>query len=130
MRWIRENTPADATFAVNTHFWLPRTPHGTDAGYWIPYFSERQTTVGAMLLHLGAPDYVSKIVGMSQKVEDLQTDASVLKDLYALDVDYVYIGQRGDFSGPGLNAERLTAAENAQLVYEDGAVFIFRIEAP
>jgi hypothetical protein len=52
MDWIRENTPEDAVFAVNTYFWLPRAPHGTDAGYWIPYFTGRKTTAGVMLLSL------------------------------------------------------------------------------
>ena len=37
MDWINQNLPQDAAFAVNTYNWLG-TPHGTDAGYWIPYF--------------------------------------------------------------------------------------------
>ena len=50
--------------------------------------------------------------------------------LKALGVDYVYIGQRGDFSGPGLNAQRLAAADGAELVYSDTGVHIYRIEQP
>jgi hypothetical protein len=130
MSWIRENTASDATFAVNTYFWLPKAPHGTDAGYWIPYFTGRKMTSGVMLLNLGAKEYVSRIVEMSHASELLEIDNAALDELSALDVDYVYIGQRGDFSGPGLNAQQLAAADGAELVYSDAGVHIYRIERP
>lgn len=130
MDWIRENTPADARFAVNTHFWLPRAPHGTDAGYWIPYFTGRRTTAGVMLLSLGAKEYVSSIVEMSRAVERLEIDNTSLAELRALGVDYVYIGQKGDFSGPGLNATQLAQAENVSVLHQNGGVSILQIEPP
>jgi len=129
MAWIRDNTPPDALFAVNTHFWLPRVPHGTDAGYWIPYFTGRRITAGVMLLHLGSQDYGAKIVEMSQAVERLEIDNSSLTELQALGVDYVYIGRAGDFSGPGLDAGRLSQAENVRLLYQGAGVAIFQIES-
>jgi hypothetical protein len=130
MRWIRENTPTDAKFAVNTYFWLPNAPHGTDAGYWIPYLTGRQTTVDCMLLNLGSADYASRIVEMSHAVEQLETSGASLDELYALGVDYVYIGQRGDFSGPGLSAQKLAEIDGAELVYSRADVRIIRIERP
>lgn len=130
MRWIRENTPPDATFAVNTYFWLPAAPHGTDAGYWIPYFTRRQTTVGSMMNHFGSGQYLSKIIEMSAAAERLETERAALAQLYALGIDYIYIGQRGDFSGPGLDAEQLMKAGNAQMVYRNGDVFVFQILPP
>ena len=57
MAWINANTPSDSLFAVNTHLWLPRTPIGTDGGYWIPYFTGRTTTTSNMLFDLGSSDY-------------------------------------------------------------------------
>lgn len=130
MAWIRENTPEDATFAVNTYFWLPRAPHGTDAGYWIPYFTGRKTTAGSMLNSLGTGRYVSQIVEMSAAVEKLETDHAALAELDALGVDYLYIGQRGDFSGPGLDAATLSQVEGAIPVYQEDGVSIFRLESP
>ena len=128
MGWIRENTPPDARFAVNTYFWLPTLPHGTDAGYWIPYFTGRQTTVGVMLLSMGSREYVDSFVERSRAVEQLEVDNTSLTELQALGVDYVYVGQRGDFSGPGLNAEQLSQAEDVRLVYQNADVSIFQIE--
>jgi hypothetical protein len=130
MEWIEENTPPDALFAVNTYFWLPRAPHGTDAGYWIPYFTGRQTTVGAMLLGLGGSDYESSIVEMSQMVEQLEVDNTSLTELQALGVDYVYVGKTGDFSGPGLNANQISQAKNTEVVYQSGGVTILQLTLP
>ena len=137
MDWIKENTPLDALFAVNTHFWLPRAPHGTDAGYWIPYFTGRKTTAGVMLLSLGGSDYQSRIVEMSRAVERLEVDNAALAELQAMGVDYVYIGRKGDFSAPstgsgqapGLSAAQIGQAENVELLYQEGEVYILQIGA-
>jgi len=130
MDWIRENTPTDALFAVNTHFWLPRAPHGTDAGYWIPYFTGRRTTAGVMLLSLGTEEYKNHIIRMSRAVERLEVDNTALAELQALGVDYVYVGQKGDFSGSGLNVMRLVQAQNVNVLYQNGGVSILQIKPP
>jgi hypothetical protein len=128
MDWIRENTPSDARFAVNTYFWLPHAPHGTDAGYWIPYFTERRTTADTMLFSHGTADYVSSIVEMSRAADQLELDNTSLAKLHELGVDYVYIGRQGDFSGPGLSVERLSQAENVHVLYQRAGVSILQIE--
>lgn len=127
MQWIRENTPEEALFAVNTYFWLPQAPHGTDAGYWIPYFTGRRTTAGVMLLSLGEWDYLTEIVEMSRAVEKLEKDNLALEELQAMGVDYVYIGRRGDFSGPGLNVHQLSQADSTEVVYQNGGVSVLYI---
>ncbi|MGA9350617.1 MAG: hypothetical protein WBW48_17690 [Anaerolineae bacterium] len=129
MDWIKENTPPDALFAVNTHFWLPTAPHGTDAGYWIPYFTGRQTTAGVMLLSFGGSDYRARIVEMSRLVEQLEVDNASLTELQTMGVDYVYIGRKGDFSGPGLSAVQLSQSESVKTLYQEGGVYILQIES-
>jgi hypothetical protein len=127
MDWIRENTPPDALFAVNTYFWLPRAPHGTDAGYWIPYLTGRRMSTGVMLLSLGGPEYVDEVVEMSRAVERLEVDNGATAELQTMGVDYIYIGQRGDFSGLGLRAEQLDGAAETEVVYQKGSVSILQI---
>jgi hypothetical protein len=129
MEWIKKNTPDDALFAVNTYFWLPRAPHGTDAGYWIPYFTGRQTTAGTMLLSLAEQAYVDSIVEMSRAAERLEVDNAALVELQMMGVDYLYIGRNGDFSGPGLDASQLGQARNTRELYRNGGVSILRIGA-
>jgi hypothetical protein len=130
MDWIKENTLPDALFAVNTTFWLPTAPHGTDAGYWVPYFTGRHTTAGVMLLSLGGNDYQSRIVELSRLVEQLEDDNAPLTELQAMGVDYVYIGRKGDFSGPGLSAIQLSQSENVKTLYQEDRVYILQIGAP
>jgi hypothetical protein len=130
MAWIRDNTETDATFAVNTYFWLGSHPHGTDAGYWIPYFTGRRMTAAVMLLSLATQEYQSRVNEMSRAAERLTLDNSALDELQELGVEYIYIGANGDFSGPSLNAAQLSQSGKAALVYQTPHVSIFRIESP
>lgn len=130
MDWIRNNTEPEATFVVNTYFWLPHHPHGTDAGYWIPYFTGRRMTAAVMLLAPATQEYKSRVVQMSKAAERLAVDNSALDELQALGVGYIYIGANGDFSGPGLNAAQLGQSRDAALVYQTPHVSILKIESP
>jgi hypothetical protein len=130
MDWIRNNTEPEATFAVNTYFWLPHHPHGTDAGYWIPYFTGRHMTAAVMLLAGATQEYKSRVVQMSKAVERLAVDHSTLDELRALGVGYIYIGANGDFSGPALNAAQLGQSRDAVLIYQTPRVSILEIQSP
>ncbi|MBN1452875.1 MAG: hypothetical protein JW963_17790, partial [Anaerolineales bacterium] len=130
MRWIDANTSPDALFAVNTYFWLPNTPHGTDGGYWIPYFTDRDITVPPMIISLADRSYVARVLLASRSVEELEICNDALAELAAMGVDYIYIGQNGDFSGPGLNADQLERSEDVRLVYQNEGVFIFQLDLP
>jgi hypothetical protein len=129
MEWIVAHTDEHALFAVNTYFWFPHHPHGTDAGYWIPYFTGRNITAAVMLLSLATPDYQASVVQLSQAAEGLTADSygSSLEELRSLGVDYVYVGAKGDFTGPSLDAAQLCAETDAKLVYQTPHVAILEI---
>ncbi len=124
MDWIREHTPNDALFAVNTVFWLPRAPHGTDGGYWIPYFTGRATTAGAMLHGQGEPRYEERVVAMSRAVIRLAAGEDALDELRSLGVTHVYIGAKGNFAGPALDPRRLEVLPGVHRLYEHEGVTI------
>lgn len=126
MDWINANTPADARFAINTAFWLPVIPYGTDAGYWIPYYAGRRTTAATMLSSLGSIQDTDTIVTMSQAAKRLGTESAALNDLRGLGVQYIYIGVKGNVMGPGLDPARLRA--NTTMVYQRDGVTILKIE--
>jgi hypothetical protein len=128
MQWIRENTPEDALFAVNTYFWLPQAPHGTDAGYWIPYFTGRRTTAGTMLNNLGKKEYYARIVEISRSVKQMEANNDALEHLQSLGADYIYVGKRGDFSGLGLRVAQLARSSDVRVVYQNDLVSILQIE--
>jgi hypothetical protein len=127
LRWAAANLPADAKFVVNTHFWLPTAPHGTDGGYWIPYFTERPTTANAMLLNLADYDYQSEALTAARLAETLELDPSAIDDLVAAGYRYVYVGALGNFEGPGLQVDRLLQSGRAQVLYAHDNVTILEL---
>jgi hypothetical protein len=130
MNWINENLPEDAIFAINTYFWLPNFAHGTDAGYWIPYFTDRHIVTSSMHSSAAPPAYRQRILTLSQTSESLETDLTSLETLYNLGVEYLYIGAKGDFSGSGLQYEFLTQSNWVEPVYQNGDTIILHIRPP
>lgn len=136
MDWIRENTEPTARFAVNTYFWLPIVAHGADAGYWIPYFTQRDTTASAMPILAADWDYQLKVLEESRAVETLSTLPDVdkksvddaLDTLRKNEIEYLYIGAKGHFEGGGLNVEQLSQHPEISLRYENRGAAVLKIE--
>jgi hypothetical protein len=128
MAWIREHTAEDALFAVNTTFWLPKLPHGTDAGYWIPYLTGRQMTAAVMLLNLAEPEYEDRIVALSQAATAAAADPAALPALRELGVDYIYAGVWGNAAGPAFDPDRLAAQPGVEIVFRKGRAAVARLD--
>jgi len=127
MQWINAELPPTAYFAVNTHFWLPRAPHGADAGYWIPYFTGRRTNTGVMLNNLGPAAYQNEVVAASWAVKRVEENITALDALREAGITHIYLGAKDNFAGPGLDRAALIAASGAQLVHESQNVAIFAL---
>lgn len=127
MGWINQNLPQDAGFVVNTYLWLGASPHGTDAGYWIPYFTGRRTTTGAMLYTLGTTEQTQKIQQLGKLVKQLETDPTVAAAICAEGFKYAYLGAKASFDVRSLSAEVLLQYPGAQVVYDAGLVKIIKI---
>lgn len=127
MHWIKANTPSDALFAINTYFWLPSAPHGSDGGYWLPYFADRKTTAGTMLFSAGPEAYKQAVLRQSLAVENLKNDYTAIDSLCREGVTHVYLGDNGDFLGHGLDPVLLQTESGARLIYQQGGVFVFEI---
>lgn len=126
MVWINQNLPQDACFVVNTTIWLG-TPHGTDAGYWIQYYTGRKTTTGTMLLTLGNPKRVLLQQELGQLVHQLETDPQAANNLCSLGFRYVYIGANPNFDERGLSAEIILQYPGAQMIYSQRGVIIIQL---
>ena len=125
MKWIKQNTPKDAVFAVHTYYWLPDSPHGSDAGYFIPYYAERKTTTGTMISSLG-PGY-EEVMIESEVVMSLYSPSPDIDTLCELGVKYIYDGANNPFDGSQFNIPAIEQAENTQIVYQDDGVSIYKI---
>ncbi|MDF1520269.1 MAG: hypothetical protein P1P73_07285 [Brevefilum sp.] len=125
MAWIKESTPGDAVFAINTHFWLPNAAHGSDGGYWIPYFTDRETTANMMIANLG-PGY-DVVMEQSNAVLALYEGEPSLGNLCAMGVDYIYDGAKTPFDGQSFDIEQIKNQPGVNLMYNTNGVTILKI---
>jgi len=80
-----------------------------------------------MLLNLAPTPYLENHLAMPSAEERLETDLTVLADLHALGVRYIYIGARGDFAGLGLNLAGLSEVPGVNVLYQQDGVSILGI---
>lgn len=130
MRWVSENTPSDAIFAINTYLWLGNSPHGTDGGYWIPYFTGRQTTASTMIYNLDTLENVDRVINMSRAAKMLAESPPRTDALCELGVNFVYLGPKGDFSGGDINVNELIKQPAVNIIYHKRGVVILQICNP
>ncbi len=125
MDWIKKNTPRDAVFAIHTYYWLTDSPHGSDAGYFLPYYANRETTSSTMISSLG-PGH-QKVLDESEAVMSLYSASPDIDALCDLGVDYLYDGVKNPFDGVQFNLSAIQQAEGVQTIYQDGGVLIYQI---
>jgi hypothetical protein len=127
LAWIADNIPADAVFAINTYDWLPGSIHGTDAGYWIPYFTGRDIVTTSMLGDGLPREYRRLARARSEAAVALKSDLGALDTLRDLGVDYIYIGLQGGFLEPGLQRDFLAQSGRVQVLYDQAGAAVLRI---
>ena len=125
MDWIEDNTPSDAVFAVHTYFWLPDSPHGSDAGYFIPYYASRKTTTSTMISNLGLGH--EEVVLRSKAVMTLYSSSPDIGALCELGIDYIYDGVKNPFDGSQFNIPAIVQAEGTQAIYQESGVSIYKL---
>jgi len=125
MDWIENNTPRDAVFAVHTYYWLPDSPHGSDAGYFIPYYADRETTTSTMISSLG-PGY-EEVMLKSEAVMSLYSSSPDITALCELGVDYLYDGAKNPFDGSQFNISAIQQAEGVRTIYQDNGILILKL---
>jgi hypothetical protein len=124
MAWIRDNIPQDARFAINTQFWLSYAAIGTDAGYWIPFLTGRETTLPPMLYSEGTYEYIDEVNALARATARLCENDDTLPTLRENGVTHVYVGQRGGCLRP----QMLLASPNYEAIYHQDGVWVFEIE--
>lgn len=124
MGWIEANVPEDAVFAINTYMWLGETPHGTDGGYWIPFYTQRRTTTGTLMFPYASKSYVDQIFTWSKSVIHLNEGPQYASTLCSDGVRYAYLGPQGNFSGPGLDINKLRYPGTRVLYQRDGVTIL------
>jgi hypothetical protein len=134
--WIREKTPTNARFLVNSFFaYGDSSIVGSDGGWWLPLIARRQTTLPPLTYSAERgprPDYVAWVNKLTEEIQNKGiTNTDVLAQLRARGVTYIYVGQRQgrvNYSGPyQLEPDQLAASPNFNLVYHQDLVWVYKI---
>jgi len=123
MEWIKANTNQEAVFGVNTNFLNPTMPYGTDAGYWLPVYAERQTTALTLLSSL-SDDYQFDLERSKTIPEFYKTGA--LSPLCDYGIDYLYSGVKDPLGSMDI-IEKIETQSGVNLIYDQEAVKIYKI---
>jgi hypothetical protein len=144
MQWIREHTPPESRFVINSFpAYAGTLAAGTDAGWWIPLLAHRATTLPP--LTYGSEkgersDYQMSVNALAKKLRGrdltdstpLSIDLSrsvALKTLDSNEIAYVYIGAHaypGPDSADWIDPDKLRTSPFFRLVYEHDGVEIFQ----
>jgi hypothetical protein len=127
MNWINQNLPQDAGFVVNTMLWNDYVPHGTDAGYWIQYFTGRKTTTGSMLFSLEQAEDRQHYQELGRLAIQLETAPQAARTLCDTGFRYAYIGANPNFDASGLSSDVILQFPGARLIYTYSNVSIFQL---
>ncbi len=136
MAWIRENTPEDSRFLVNSFFaYGGSVVVGSDAGWWLPLMAGRANTVPP--LNYGTeqgpwPEYRVWVNGLTEQIQRAGVgDPTTLALLREREITHVYIGQQQgkvNYSGPNVLGPRaLLDSAYYQLVYHQDRVWVFEV---
>jgi hypothetical protein len=137
MEWIRQNTPPEATFWINARLaYGDTTVVGTDAGWWIPFLTERQGLVLPMIYGTEMttpPEYSPKILNLYRQTHQGEfTSFEVWQTLKQAGVTHIYIGQRRGEVWRGteqpLDPIALQNSPYYHMVYRQDQVWIFALK--
>jgi uncharacterized protein DUF6541 len=134
--WIRENTPADARFLVNSFFaYGGSVIVGSDGGWWLPLIAQRQTTLPPINYSSEKEpraDYREWINALTDAIQSSGVASpSVLAMLRERGLTHVYIGQeqgRVNYAGPYvLEPEKMLASSHFHPIYHQDRVWVFEV---
>jgi hypothetical protein len=138
MAWIRENTPEDSRFLVNSFFaYGGSVVVGSDGGWWTPLLAGRANTVPPLNygteqgVRSGYREWVNEVTAQIQAagIDDRET-AALLEDR---GITHVYVGQqqgRVNYGGPHvLDPEAMLESEWYRPMYHRDRVWVFKVDS-
>lgn len=136
VEWIRENTPKNARFLVNSFFAYGDTVIvGSDGGWWLPMLAERQTTLPPLTYGSERGPRADYILWIDTLTSEIQNKGVTHPDTLALlrkrHVRYIYVGQRQghvNYGGPyALDPDKLLSSSLFRPIYHQDRVWIFEV---
>jgi len=127
LQWVADHLPAEAVVLVNAWEWQKTGWSTPDGGIWVWPLTGRRTTTPP-LDHLYQPGWLPQVNAFNQqlvKITDANSD-EMLKLLASANVTHIYIGARGGTLRP----EMFVNSPHYQLLFTNGAAWVFAVTAP
>ncbi|MHB1448181.1 MAG: DUF6541 family protein [Bellilinea sp.] len=124
LNWVRENTPPEARFMINTTGWMENIYRGVDGGYWLLSYTGRQAILPPVMYTYAASQFIAQTEEWANQSSKLTTcDAVFWKLVNEFDASYLYLrlGQGSLQPGALVNCPQLVN------VYRRGGVSIYEI---
>ncbi|MGB4595303.1 MAG: hypothetical protein WBI14_05300 [Anaerolineaceae bacterium] len=125
MAWMKSNLAKDAVIGINTEYWTKTEFVGTDAGFWIPYYAELETSTRTMASGRSSDYYLVRM--RTDLIIDLYSDPGLLPDLCGQGVDYLYSANKPPYNRQDFDFEALSLHTGTSLVYDRDGVQILEI---
>lgn len=125
MAWMKSNLPDDAVIGINSTYWAITAFTGTDAGYWIPYFAELETSSRTMI-YGRSPDY-HLVKERTETIVNFYSDLKLLSLLCEQGIDYLYSAKKNPYNQLDFDFDSILSTDDARLVYDQGGVQIIAI---
>lgn len=135
MQWIKQNTPEDAKFLVNSFLaYNDTTSVGSDGGWWLQYLTLRPSTQPP--INYGsetttASDFTQSIKALTATIqENGVTNPKSWDLLLKNEVTHIYIGQkhgRVNYSGSVIEPLELLKDERFTPIYHEDRVWVFEV---
>jgi hypothetical protein len=127
LEWVRENTPAEARFFINSARWIGEVYRGVDGGYWLAPYTGRASLVPPALYSLAGREVIDQVEGWAERSAKLEGCGA---DFWALareaGLTHVYLRE-----GVGaLQPVELAGCPRLRKVYEQEGVVIYEILRP
>lgn len=137
IEWIRQNTPQDARFLVNSFFAYANTVIvGSDGGWWLPLLALRQTSLPPITYGMetgSRPDFREWVNALPAEIQKKSIGHSdIIALLKERRITHIYIGQRqGRVNYEGtltLQPAQLLNSASFRLLYRQDRVWVYEIE--
>ncbi len=125
--WVKQNTPGDARFYINSTLWMGQTYRGVDGGYWLLPYTGRFSLVPPALYDWGSAAYTAQIRSWADQAGKIQGCTPAFWTLVReANLNYVYLRQgRGS-----LQPANLADCPRLLQVYAAHGVTIYQILTP
>jgi hypothetical protein len=125
LEWIKDNTPPDARFFINTAYWLSDIYRGVDGGGWLLPYAGRWALVPTVFYGF-TPDLETsrQLLDWGKRASQITTCSTEFWQLAEeAKLDWIYIRE-----GAGsLQAEGLAGCEDINLVYNNNQIIIYQV---